>query len=174
MSLTNSERIGRFRDGRATPPSCHGINSNGERLYSYGMELARHALELGPGLVNHRILMRDRCESSVTTRRHYQQAVSGSMLFVSPDNYPARDNYRNTTPIPVAVPFLGIPIETEARRHLRQSHRCPPSAEFENELWGLWLDKLEEEYGKDARSFAARRIKKFRSKLEMNKIIDAL
>jgi len=154
MSLSNHDRIGRFYNGRPTPPSSsYGINSRGERLFSYGYELARHGVEVFSAGADNVVMIRDRCDSSPTTNRHHRAAYSPGCIPISPDNYPERVDAR-----PALIPFARAPLEDVPMK----------------ELWQLWLDKLEQEYGKDARAYAVRRLKRFRRKLEMKQLIDAL
>ena len=184
MCLSNSAKLARFRARRATPASSsRGLNSSGERLYSYNLELARHCVAVGGGpdgvrrvLTDERyagvgtdsvtpssdtvVMLRDRCESTSTTKRHYHDVrYSSSRVLVAPQHYPDRAwTRRGAGPLVIPVAEFN---DSGAQLSI-------------DELWAMWLDKLEAEHGKAARKYAARRIKRLRHRLEIKQLIDAL
>ena len=159
MALTLRDRIRRFEDGRSTPPSCWGLHTDGERLYSYNYEIGRHAVSVDGTTIRFVICFRDRCDSTVTTKRHWQMSRSGYPCELSPACYErvaGRNVLVNSEPQPHFSPGTNF------------AHRP------DDEMWALWLKKLELERGPAARTYAARRLAWFRKKMNIKRLIDAL
>jgi hypothetical protein len=163
MSLTNHARLARFEARRPTPSSCRGLNTDGERLYSYGLELARHGIMSGKIRCCLKRIRRDRVYSSHTTRRHWWLSRSSmEQVDVAPQQYE-----RLTARFRDGDAPLLLPARCE-------SHFERDMAAHDELLWQLWLAKLEQDHGKVARKYAARRLPRFRKRMQFKQFINAL